>query len=107
MLHGCIPVIIIDNVHIKFETLFNVDEFSIRIPEANASRILDVLQAIPENRVRSMQAHLGRVWHRYGLSAVPYRTDTRTVCASCRGVGSPEGRWSIYTGLSYLWEGRA
>ncbi|GLI69588.1 hypothetical protein VaNZ11_014247 [Volvox africanus] len=71
VLHGCIPVVIIDGVHIKFETVFNVDDFTIRIPEANASRILEILQAIPEAKVRSMQAHLGRVWHRYRYANLP------------------------------------
>ncbi|EFJ41258.1 hypothetical protein VOLCADRAFT_119761, partial [Volvox carteri f. nagariensis] len=71
VLHGCIPVIIIDGVHIKFETVFSVDEFSIRIPEANASRILEILKEIPKTKIRSIQAHLGRVWHRYRYANLP------------------------------------
>lgn len=64
MLHGCIPVVVIDGVHMKFETLFDVDSFSIRIPEADVANILTILKALPEERVRAMQANLGQVWHR-------------------------------------------
>ncbi|GFR40870.1 hypothetical protein Agub_g1521 [Astrephomene gubernaculifera] len=71
VLHGCIPVIIMDNVHIKFETLFDVDSFTVRIPEADAGRILEILQAIPAEKLRSMQAHLGQVWHRYRYADLP------------------------------------
>lgn len=43
----------------------DVDTFSIRIAQKDVPRILEILQAVPERKIRSMQAHLGHVWHRY------------------------------------------
>ncbi|KXZ53464.1 hypothetical protein GPECTOR_7g914 [Gonium pectorale] len=71
VLHGCIPVIIMDDVQLKFESVLEVDSFSVRIAESEAANVLDVLQAIPPKRIRSMQAHLGQVWHRYRYANLP------------------------------------
>ncbi|KAG2444185.1 hypothetical protein HYH02_009123 [Chlamydomonas schloesseri] len=71
VLHGCIPVIVIDNVHVVFESILEIDSFAVRIPEADVGHILEVLQAIPERKIRSKQAHLGHVFHRYRYAALP------------------------------------
>ncbi|GIL74998.1 hypothetical protein Vretifemale_4847 [Volvox reticuliferus] len=71
VLHGCIPVIIIDNVHVVFESIVQVDAFTVRIDEAQLPMIVDILQAIPERKVRAKQAHMGHVWHRYRYSSLP------------------------------------
>ncbi|PNH11823.1 putative glucuronosyltransferase [Tetrabaena socialis] len=73
VLHGCIPVIIFDNVHVVFESILDIDSFAVRLPEVDVDRILEVLQALPERKVRSKQAHLGHAWHRCGagLRACP------------------------------------
>ncbi|GFR40871.1 hypothetical protein Agub_g1522 [Astrephomene gubernaculifera] len=71
VLHGCIPVIICDNVHVVFESILDIDSFAVRIPEADTGRILEILQAIPERKVRAKQAHLGHAWHRFRYSSLP------------------------------------
>jgi hypothetical protein len=40
ILHGCIPVIIQDNVHLPFETMLNYDSFSVssRAPPSAGTR---------------------------------------------------------------------
>lgn len=44
MTHGCIPVIIFDEVHAALESIIDFDSFSVRIKEADVDRILDILQ---------------------------------------------------------------
>ncbi|KXZ53465.1 hypothetical protein GPECTOR_7g915 [Gonium pectorale] len=71
VLHGCIPVIIMDRVHAVFESILDVDSFSVRIAEADIPRILDILKAIPEATLRSKQAHMGLVMHRFRYGWLP------------------------------------
>ncbi|GLI69587.1 hypothetical protein VaNZ11_014246 [Volvox africanus] len=71
VLHGCIPVIVIDDVHVAFESIVHVDAFTVRIDEAQLPMIVDILQAIPERKIRVKQAHLGHLWHRYRYSSLP------------------------------------
>ncbi|KAG2494840.1 hypothetical protein HYH03_007080 [Edaphochlamys debaryana] len=71
VLHGCIPVIILDGVHAVFESILDLDLFSVRIAEADVGRILEILQAVPERSVRAKQAHLGHVWHRFRYASLP------------------------------------
>ncbi|KXZ53467.1 hypothetical protein GPECTOR_7g917 [Gonium pectorale] len=71
VIHGCIPVIIIDDVHVVFESILDVESFAVRIAEADIDRILEILKAIPERTIRSKQAHLGKVWHRYRYGSLP------------------------------------
>lgn len=63
-LHGCIPVIIMDNVHVVFETLLDWPAFSLRIAQKDMARLPQLLQAVTPARVAQMQANLARVWHR-------------------------------------------
>ncbi|KAL4437781.1 hypothetical protein ABPG77_005693 [Micractinium sp. CCAP 211/92] len=63
-LHGCIPVIIMDQVHVPFESILDVPAFALRILEAEAERLPDILLAVPEAQRRRMQLNLARVWQR-------------------------------------------
>lgn len=47
-----------------FESILDYDSFAIRIPEKDIDRTIDILLAVPEQKLRAMQAHLARVWHR-------------------------------------------
>ncbi|KAG1664527.1 hypothetical protein FOA52_012994 [Chlamydomonas sp. UWO 241] len=71
ILHGCVPVVIMDGVHQSFQSVLDWPSFSVQIPEADAERIVDILLAIPERKLRSLQAHLSRVWHRFRYVAGP------------------------------------
>jgi hypothetical protein len=55
ILHGCIPVIIMDSVHLPFETILDYDSFTIRIDEGAASHVPHILRAIPKTTIESMQ----------------------------------------------------
>ncbi|KAG2455017.1 hypothetical protein HYH02_000842 [Chlamydomonas schloesseri] len=71
VLHGCIPVIIADGVHAVFESILDIDDFGLRIPQDQVPRILDILLAVPARAIRSKQAHLGRVWQRFRYASIP------------------------------------
>ena len=44
MLHGCVPVIIMDSVHAVFESILQVEDFSIRLAQADVPRIIEILK---------------------------------------------------------------
>lgn len=79
MLHGCIPVIIMDNVDAVFEPLLSFAEFSLRIPESELAQLprtlLDVYNT--PGRIQGMQQTLGHVWQRHAPKPVP-------ACALCK-----------------------
>ncbi|KAG2488357.1 hypothetical protein HYH03_013047 [Edaphochlamys debaryana] len=65
VLHGCLPLIIMDRTHVVFESILDVDSFSIRINEAAVNESLPLLlQAIPAKTIERMQRKLALVWHR-------------------------------------------
>ena len=47
MLHGCIPVVIMDNVHAVFESILDWDSFSVRIQE-------EFLESLPQASVNTV-----------------------------------------------------
>jgi hypothetical protein len=53
-----------DNVHVSFESIIDVAQFSIRIPQADLEKLPDILQAVPQARREEMQQALTRVWQR-------------------------------------------
>ncbi|KAG1661030.1 hypothetical protein FOA52_005345 [Chlamydomonas sp. UWO 241] len=65
ILHGCVPVVIMDGAHVVFETILDWPQFSIKIPEADINRTIEILLDVKPRRLRSMQAHLARVWNRF------------------------------------------
>lgn len=65
ILHGCIPVIIQDNITMAFETVLDFTSFSLRIPEADMARVPEILKAVPPDRVAQLQQGLAGVWRRF------------------------------------------
>ncbi|PNH08721.1 hypothetical protein TSOC_004706 [Tetrabaena socialis] len=66
VLHGCLPLIIMDNTHAVFESIVDIDSFSLRITEAAVNEHLPyVLKAISADQIERMQRRLALVWHRY------------------------------------------
>lgn len=63
-LSSCIPVIIVDEVDVSFESVLDYTAFALRIPQADAERLPQILQAIPEERRQEMRRNLARVWQR-------------------------------------------
>ncbi|MEW5301912.1 MAG: hypothetical protein WDW36_004736 [Sanguina aurantia] len=71
MLHGCIPVNIQDGVHTVFQSILNYSSYGVTVAEKDVKDIVQILKAIPERQVHSMQAHIGRVWHRFRWATTP------------------------------------
>ena len=66
ILHGCLPVVIMDNVRESFEGILDWGQFGIRIREADIERIPELLTEISAPKLKAMQAALEKVWHRSG-----------------------------------------
>lgn len=60
----CIPVIIIDEVDVSFESIIDLSAFAVRIPQEDAEKLPEILLAIPPEKRAEMQRNLGRVWQR-------------------------------------------
>lgn len=63
--HGCIPVIIMDNVHMPFETSLNYSSFSIRVAEADVEQLDGILRSVGTATRRAMRAVMRRLWTRF------------------------------------------
>ena len=63
--HGCIPVIIMDNVHMPFETSLNYSAFSLRVPERDVEQLDTILRAVTHRTRRRMRAEMKRLWVRF------------------------------------------
>eukprot|EP00891_Asterochloris_glomerata_P004391 jgi/Astpho2/4391/e_gw1.00067.84.1_t len=71
VLHGCIPVVIKDNVEEMFATLLDWSTFSIRIAEADLGRVPEILLSVTPERLHAMQQNLALVWHRFLWASPP------------------------------------
>ncbi|KAJ9511254.1 hypothetical protein QJQ45_017152, partial [Haematococcus lacustris] len=71
ILHGCVPVIIMDRVHAVFETILNVDQFAVHITEAQMAQLPTILLSIPDDKWQRMQRRITRIWHRYAYATGP------------------------------------
>jgi hypothetical protein len=70
VLMGCIPVLVGDNVAQAFEAQVDWSAFSVRVPEAQLGRIVDIVRALPPADVASMQAALACVWPFFSWSGI-------------------------------------
>ena len=52
ILHGCIPVIIQDNIHVPFETSLDTSQFALRFERAKLHTLMDFLNSVPDEEVR-------------------------------------------------------
>lgn len=64
VLHGCVPVIVQDDVHAPFESLLDYDGFSIRVTERQVGQLAKILAAVPPKQLQQLQQNLRQVWHR-------------------------------------------
>lgn len=63
--HGCLPFIIMDNVHSVYESIYSWNKFSIRIKECEIHRVPEILASISEERISEMQSRVKRIWMRF------------------------------------------
>ncbi|KAI3427182.1 hypothetical protein D9Q98_007119 [Chlorella vulgaris] len=79
-LHGCIPVIIMDEVDVSFESIVDLSCFTLRIPQANLEKLPEVLLAVPEERRQDMRRALAYVWQKFTYSSyAPYAKVVRDI----------------------------
>eukprot|EP00884_Botryococcus_braunii_P008777 jgi/Botrbrau1/17900/Bobra.50_1s0001.1 len=65
ILHGCVPLVIMDDVVPVFGTILDWDKFSIRIKEADLDKVPETLLAVPPEKLHAMQRMLPHVWKRF------------------------------------------
>ena len=93
ILHGCIPVVVMDNVTEGFDSLLDWKQFSVRIAEADIERTPEILLSISDPLLLQMQASLAKVWHRFAWmgSALHHSTLPHIYEANKgRGASAPE-----------------
>ncbi|CAI6002736.1 unnamed protein product [Closterium sp. NIES-65] len=65
MLHGCIPVIVQDGIHLPFENFLSYEDFTVRIAEEDISSMISILRSLPTPRVQHLWAGVQRMWQRW------------------------------------------
>eukprot|EP00798_Chlamydomonas_sp_ICE-L_P018362 gene18362-24833_t len=65
VLHGCIPVIVMDGVQAVFESILDWTQFSIRIAEKDIEKTPEILSNISDATLLGMQHALAQVWTRF------------------------------------------
>ena len=70
ILLGCIPVVVQDEILTPWENVLNFTSFAIRLPRNQLHRMIDILKAIPQERIKAMQAKLSVVWERFTFSSL-------------------------------------
>lgn len=68
MLHGCIPVPIMDEVHVSFESIIEFSAIGVRVAQKDVERLPEILLAVTEKRRAEMQRNIARVWQRHAYS---------------------------------------
>ncbi|GAX81627.1 hypothetical protein CEUSTIGMA_g9055.t1 [Chlamydomonas eustigma] len=76
ILHGCIPVVVMDNVTEVFETLLDWRQFTVRIKEMHIPLTPQILLSLKPSLVLQMQKRLARVWHRFAWTNSPFHRST-------------------------------
>ncbi len=84
MLHGCIPVVVMDGVHAVFESILDWDSFGLRIRERSVEHLPEILMSIPEDKVLRMQRTLSRMWHRFAYVTHPKLKGVATELAASK-----------------------
>lgn len=53
-------------MQVPFESILDIDSFSVRIRQADIPHIIQIISAIPKEREDSLRQNVNRVWQRYG-----------------------------------------
>ncbi|KAG2491270.1 hypothetical protein HYH03_010277 [Edaphochlamys debaryana] len=69
ILHGCIPLVIMDGVHAAFESIIEWDAFALRVREEAVNEDLPkFLLSFSREQLERMQRRLATVWHRFAYA---------------------------------------
>ena len=71
VLHGCIPLVIMDRVHQPLQSLLAWHQFSVWVPESKIEQVPEILMSIPEERVQQLSARVRKVMHRFAYLSHP------------------------------------
>ncbi len=62
-----------DNITEKFQTLLDVESFTVAVPEAHLDMLPQILEGIRADIIAAKQRALGHVWHRCRPQLGPWR----------------------------------
>ncbi|KAG2493469.1 hypothetical protein HYH03_008286 [Edaphochlamys debaryana] len=108
VLHGCLPLIIMDHTHALFESILDIDSFSLRIRESAVNDHLpNLLSAIAPEQIERMQRKLALVWHRFAyahgavLQTALHEVHSKNVAEASAGTPElhpyqPVGRFPVH-----------
>ena len=54
-------------LQVPFESILDVENFTVRILQKDIPRIVDILNSIPEKEVEQMRGNVHKVWQRYEI----------------------------------------
>ena len=54
-------------LQVPFESILDVEKFTVRILQKDIPRIIDIITAIPETEVEQMRCNVHKVWQRYEI----------------------------------------
>ena len=77
------PCLLQDNVHVSFESIIDLTKFTLRIPQADAEQLPDILLAVSEERRQEMRRHLARVWQKCVFAVWMYHWLVPVLACSC------------------------
>ncbi|PSC68519.1 exostosin-like glycosyltransferase [Micractinium conductrix] len=65
VVHGCIPVVIQDEIEQAWHGVLDLDSYTVRIAEKDMERVPEILEAISEEDRARMRANVAKVWRRH------------------------------------------
>ena len=60
-----LPLYWIPFLQVPFESILDVEKFTVRILQKDIPRIIDIITAIPDSKVEEMRNNVHKVWQRY------------------------------------------
>ncbi|RMZ55166.1 hypothetical protein APUTEX25_005444 [Auxenochlorella protothecoides] len=69
ILHGCIPVAIMDNVKPILSNIIDEADVSIRVGFDEVGRLPEILKAVPQEEIERLQRNIGRFWRRFAYTS--------------------------------------
>lgn len=64
ILHGCIPVVIQDGIHLPYENVLHYDSFVVRLAEKDIPQLVEILTAINATEIDFKLATIQKIWQR-------------------------------------------
>ncbi|PNH11304.1 putative glucuronosyltransferase [Tetrabaena socialis] len=95
ILHGCVPMIVMDDVHAVFEGILDYASFSVRVRQAELQQVPEILGAISPDRLLMFQRNLARVWHRFAYGTGPVMRRTMAQVYAENAHNTPASNFSL------------